>query len=129
MRNKILGLPTARQSQVTLSATTANIDNDQTDENPVETSKPTIEKEHKQTSYGDKQFVHYTHEKRFNSFKRDMHQVYEDMFKDTPAMNAKIIVGNRNRRDAKNELIRKRPLKRLLQNKPRHSKYPITTDT
>jgi hypothetical protein len=127
MRQKILGLPTARQSQVALSASRANTDNDQTDENPVEPSKPTIEAEKKQTYFNDKQFVHYTHEKRFNSFKRDMHQVYEDIFKDTPAMNAKIIVGNRNRPDAKHELIRKRPLKRLLQNKPHHSKYPITT--
>ena len=41
-----------------------------------------------------------------------MHQVYEDIFKNTPAMDVKIIVGNRNRRDAKNELIRKRPPKR-----------------
>jgi len=116
MRHKILGLPTARQSQVTLSASRADVDNDQTDENPVETSKPTNEIEKKQNYFNDKQFVHYTHEQRFNSFKRDMHHVYEDIFKDTPAMNAKIIVGNRNRRDAKNELIRKRPLQRLLQN-------------
>jgi hypothetical protein len=116
MRNKILGLPTARQSQVALSATIANIDNDQTDENPVETSKPTTEIDNKQKHYGNKQFVHYTHEQRFNSFKRDMHQVYEDIFKDTPGMDAKIIVGNRNRRDAKNELIRKRPPKRLVKN-------------
>ncbi len=52
-----------------------------------------------------------------------MHHVYADIFQNTLAMNAKIIVGNRNRRDAKNELIRKRPTKRLLQNKPNHSKY------
>ena len=123
MRNKILGLPTARQSQVALSASIANIDNDQTDENPVELSKPTAETANKQKHYGNKQFVHYTHEQRFHSFKRDMHQVSEDIFKETSAMHAKIVVGNRNRRDAKNELIRKRPPKRLLQNKPTHSKY------
>ena len=127
MRQKILGRPTARKSQVTLSASRANIDNDQTDdqtdENPVETSKPTTEAEKKQKHYDNKKFVHYTHEQRFNSFKRDMHHVYEDIFKDTPAMNAKIIVGNRNRRDAKNELIRKRPPKRLLRNQLTHRKY------
>ena len=123
MRQKILGLPTARQSQVALSASAANIDNDQTDENPVETSKRTTEIEKKQKHYDNKTFVHYTHEQRFNSFKQDMHHVYEDIFKDTPAMNAKIIVGNRNRRDAKHELIRKRPPKRLLRNQPTHRKY------
>jgi hypothetical protein len=123
MHNKILGLPTTRQSQVALSATTADIDNDQTDENQVELTKTSTEAQNKQKLYGNKQFVHYTHEQRFNSFKRDMHQVYEDIFKETPAMNAKIIVGNRNRRDAKNELVRKRPTKRLLKNKTTQSKY------
>jgi hypothetical protein len=38
-----------------------------------------------------------------------MHQVYENVFKNTNAMNLKLIVGIRNRRDAKNELICKRP--------------------
>ena len=77
----------------------------------------------KEKHYDNKKFVHYTHEQRFNSFKRDLHHVYEDIFKDTPAMNAEVIVGNRNRRDAKHELIRKRPAKRLLRNQPRDRKY------
>jgi hypothetical protein len=45
-----------------------------------------------------------------------MHQVYDGTFENTPAMYAKLIVGTRNRRDAKNELIRKRPKRTLLQN-------------
>ncbi len=45
-----------------------------------------------------------------------MHHVYEDIFQNTSAINAKIIVGNRYRRDVKNELIRKQPPKRLLKN-------------
>jgi len=52
-----------------------------------------------------------------------MHRVYEDVFKNTPAMYAKLIVGNRNRRDAKNELINKRPKKTLLNNTITKSKY------
>jgi hypothetical protein len=52
-----------------------------------------------------------------------MHRVYEDVFKNTPAMYAKLIVGNRNRRDAKNELIRKRPKKTLFNNTITKSKY------
>jgi hypothetical protein len=77
----------------------------------------------KPTNYGEKLFVHYKHEKRFQSCKRDMHRVYEDVFKNIPAMYAKLIVGNRNRRDAKNELIRKRPKKALLNNTITKSKY------
>ncbi|CAF3869179.1 unnamed protein product [Rotaria magnacalcarata] len=45
-----------------------------------------------------------------------MHQLYHDTFKDTPAMYTKLIVGNRIRRQAHNELIRKRPNKALLKN-------------
>ena len=62
-------------------------------------------------------FVHYTHEQRLNTLKRDMHQVYEHVFQNRPARYTRMVVGTRNRRDAKNELIRKRPNRTLLQNK------------
>jgi hypothetical protein len=77
----------------------------------------------KPTNYGEKLFVHYKHEKRFQSCKQDMHRVYEDVFNNTPAMYAKLIVGNRNHRDAKNELIRKRSKKTLLNNTITKSKH------
>ncbi len=56
-----------------------------------------------------------------------MHEKYEDVFKNTPAMDVKLIVGNRNRRVAKNDLIRKRPLKSLLKNKIFKSKQFLKT--
>ncbi|CAM4840032.1 unnamed protein product, partial [Rotaria magnacalcarata] len=68
------------------------------------------------TNYEEKLFLHYTHEKRFNVFKRDMHHVYEHTFKSTPAMYTKLIVGNRNRRQASDELIHKRPTQAFLLN-------------
>ncbi len=46
-----------------------------------------------------------------------MHTVYDDVFQNTPAMYTRMVVGTRNRRNAKNELIRKRPKQTLLQNK------------
>ena len=55
--------------------------------------------------------------------KRDMHKVYDTVFKNTPAMNLRLTVGNRNRRDAKNELIRKRPKRSILQNQLIKNKY------
>ncbi|CAM4901958.1 unnamed protein product [Rotaria socialis] len=67
-------------------------------------------------NYEEKSFLHYTHEKSFKFFKRDMHCVYEHIFKSTPTMYAKLIVGNRNRRQATNVLIRKRPTQTFLQN-------------
>ncbi|CAF4606072.1 unnamed protein product, partial [Rotaria socialis] len=46
----------------------------------------------------------------------DMHHVYEDTFKSTPAMYTNLIVGNRNRRQASDELIHKRPTQTFLLN-------------
>jgi hypothetical protein len=63
-----------------------------------------------------------THEKRFQPFKRDMHKIYDDTFKNSPAIEVKMLVGNRNRPDAKTEFIRKRPKRAVLQNKPIESK-------
>ncbi|CAF5028565.1 unnamed protein product, partial [Rotaria magnacalcarata] len=78
---KILNLPTPRQSQVSISAATADIDNDQTDEpqNEPTTTAATaatttlVERNKKEHACGNKLIVHYTHEKRFQTFKSDMH--------------------------------------------------------
>jgi hypothetical protein len=66
--------------------------------------------------------IHCTHEKRLVSLKRDMHDIYHDVFVDTPLADLKLIVGTRNRRDARNDLIRKRPPRRLLRNEPKKRK-------
>jgi hypothetical protein len=123
MRKKLLGEPTYRQSQVALSATTAKLDNDPIDKDEqLESEQSTKKNEQKQKNYENKLIIHYTHEKRFETFKRDMHTLHNDVFKNTDLMDAKLIVGNRNRRDFKNELIRKRPRQTLLQNKQIKSK-------
>ena len=108
--------PTAPQAQTAMSA--AAIDTH--DEDPILNTGHigTTGVTRQAKSYGDKLIIHYTHEKRFQSFKRDMHTIYEDVFKDTPAMQVKLIVGNKNRRSARHQLIRKKPSKTLLQNKP-----------
>ncbi|CAF1446435.1 unnamed protein product [Rotaria magnacalcarata] len=117
MRKQILGQPTPRQTQVALSAALADIDNDPLDDDERQQPNPDPKKsEEKNSNINEKFFTHYTYEKRFKTCKRDMHQVYYDTFKDTPAMYTKLIVGNRIRHPAHNELIRKRPNKTLLQN-------------
>ena len=87
------------------------------------TSSTTATTTDKVINYEDKLIFHYIHEKRFHSFKRDMHKLYEDYFGDPSIMNMKMIVGNCNRRSARHELIRKRPQKTLLQNRIIKSKY------
>jgi len=96
MRSKLLGEPTPRQSQIALNAAAADMDNDQTDDQIIQAQTTT----NKQlTNINDEFFVHYTHEDRFQSLKRDMHQVYDDIFQNTPAMDTKMAVDTRNRRE------------------------------
>ncbi|CAF1524992.1 unnamed protein product, partial [Adineta steineri] len=124
LRHEILGQPTPQQSQTASRAATADVDNDQTDVTVETTSRESPEKiQKKPINYADRLFLHYKHEKRFQPVKRNIHQIYQNVFKNTPAMDLRIIVGNRNRRDAKNELIRKRPKRSLLQCKQIRTKY------
>ncbi|CAF2043506.1 unnamed protein product, partial [Rotaria magnacalcarata] len=118
LRKQILSQPTPRQTQVALSAALADIDNDPVDDDEKQQPSPDPKKSEENISnINEKFFTHFTYEKRFETCKRDMHQVYHDTFKDTPAMYTKLMVGNRIRRQTHNELIRKQPKKTLLQNK------------
>ena len=127
MRKKQLGQPTTRQPQIAIDVDSANIVTDQSNgqhDKPKEINQkpPATEK-----TSGNKLIVHYTHEKRFDSLKPEMHQIYHDVFKNTPVEDVKSIVGTRNRRDARNDLVRKRPQRALLQNKQQKSKSFMTT--
>ncbi|CAF4377043.1 unnamed protein product [Adineta steineri] len=124
LRHEIPDQPTPSRSQAASRAATADVNNDQTDVIAETTSRESVGKvQKKPISYADRLFLHYTHEKRFEPFKRNMHRVYQNVFKNTPAIDLRLIVGNRNRRDAKNELIRKRPKRSLLQCKQIQNKY------
>lgn len=111
LRQKILSQPTIRQTQMARSIASANTNN-----NPSEDSTTTMVCQNV-AHLRERFFIHYTHEKRFRHFKRDMHQLYQNVFQDTPAMTVKMVVGNRNRRDNRQELIHKRPKQFLLSNK------------
>ena len=60
--------------------------------------------------------IHYTHEKRFNSFKSDMYQIYDSVFRTAIFDDVRLIVDNSNRPSAYHRLIRKRPKQSLLKN-------------
>lgn len=93
MRNHILSEPTGKQSQTTLSEATADVDSDQTDGRML--THHTATATPKNTTYGEQFFVHYTHEKRLSPLKKDVHQIYDDVFRDTPAMYTKMRVCTR----------------------------------
>jgi CRISPR/Cas system endoribonuclease Cas6 (RAMP superfamily) len=122
MREKQLGQQTTRQSQVVMNAAVADITTDQLNQQHIKLQPINTAAQAKEKTSEKKLIIHYTHEKRLESLKRDMHRIYHDVFKNTPVEDLKLIVGTRNRRDARNELIRKRPSQRLLKNKPRRSK-------
>lgn len=95
------------------------------------TTKPTscnTKTNNKSNSKIKKLILHYKHEKRFQSFKRDMHTLYEDIFKNTPAADMAFIVGNYNRRNATHQLIRKKPKQALLHDKIVPSTYERYTN-
>jgi hypothetical protein len=118
-RNRIVHQTTLRPSP-TLNDTANNDDDDNGIHDPVEMTNHALPltignaKRNCQNTI----ILHYTHEKRFSSMKRDLHQTYDTIFNNTPASDVQLIVGNRNRRTARDDLIRKKPLRALLTNKP-----------
>ncbi|CAF1682093.1 unnamed protein product, partial [Adineta ricciae] len=111
LHQKILAQPTARQTQVTRSMTAAANTTNESSEDSIAIMPDNV------TNLQRRFFIHYTHERRFRPFKRDMHQLYQNVFQNTPAMAVKMVVGNRNRRDNTQELVHKRPKQSLLSNK------------
>ena len=124
LRNKLFHRPTAEESKSNLNYIASNCDPQQatTATTTNSSTKSSVATTAKVKKYEDKLIFHYTHEQRFHSFKRDMRKLYKDHFGDPSAMAIKLIVSNRNRRSATHELVRKRPNKSLLQNKPVRSK-------
>lgn len=54
-------------------------------------------------------FVHCTHEARFFGLGRDIHMIHENLFKNTPNEDIRLIVGHRNNYNLEFELAQKRP--------------------
>ena len=61
------------------------------------------------------------YEKSFQEMKQGLQQIHKDIFDQSATKTVKMIVGNRNRRNATHELKRKKPAKSLLKNKPHQS--------
>ncbi len=63
----------------------------------------------KQSKWNSRLIVHYTHEQRLANNKKDFHQIWNNIFDNTPTVNTKLIIGTRNSRNATKEMISKRP--------------------
>jgi hypothetical protein len=53
--------------------------------------------------------IHYTHEAWFATYKKYIHQLWDQIFGNAPVTNTKLIVGNGNSCNATKILIRRRP--------------------
>jgi hypothetical protein len=63
----------------------------------------------KQEKWNTCLIVHYKHEQRLASYKKDLHQIWNNTFIHTPIFYTKLIVGTCNNRNNKRELVTKRP--------------------
>ncbi len=120
IRNKSFNQSIDSQSQMTQNLSTTDIRNNSTHSIQT-TTELKIQPNQTEAQSENKLFIHHTHEKRFQSMKRGLHQIHKEIFSQSATKNVKMIVGNRNRRNATHELIRKRPQRSLLKNKSRPS--------
>ena len=125
LRANIRQQPTAQQSQVMMSATRADIPNHPNNAKPIQSKETPKRNGNEDNQNGSRLIIHYIHEQRFHSFKRDMHLIYQNIFENRRVANVKMIVGNRNRRDSRHELIHKRPKRSLLTNTRKCGKFNL----
>ena len=113
LRRKLMDQPSPRQSQIEASITQANQENSSHQIMSSSLSSPTMYQKLKQ-NLQDSVIIHYTHENRFTSTKRDMHEIFREAFKAFGIEAVRLIVGHRNNPSSQRELIRKRPHLKII---------------
>ncbi|CAF3287567.1 unnamed protein product [Rotaria socialis] len=121
MRIALSGQPRRQQSQVEMRIETLTTNNEHLIEELDKKQEFTIQEKKKPNEFENKLIIHYTHEKRFNTRKRDLHRIFQETFANTQIIETKLIVGNRNQKSTMRELIRKRPRQTILKNKAKAS--------
>ncbi|CAF1599967.1 unnamed protein product, partial [Rotaria magnacalcarata] len=117
MRIALSGQPSRQQSQVEMRIAALTNDNDHLVEDLDKKEEFIIQQNKKTNKLQNKLIIHYTHEKRFKTRKRDMHRIFQETFVNTPIMETNLIVGNTNHKNTMKELIQKRPRQEILKNK------------
>jgi hypothetical protein len=90
------------------------IKNDPTEEinDPTEEiNDPLVKAQLKKQSKFDKNLIiHYTYEKRLQNNNKAIHQLWHQIFEQTPVMNTQLIIGNVNSRNMTQELVHRRQI-------------------
>ncbi len=109
IRSHLLYTPTPIEQQIAtrITKTIDSLDHDTTNNPLVRLRLKTKSK------WIDNLIIHYVHEERLTSYKKHIHQLWDQIFKDTPAMNTKLIVSNRNSPNAIQTLVRRRSHQKL----------------
>ena len=106
IRDKLFAQPSVKETQMTRRITN------------VETRE-----DKKRELFEKNLFIHYTHENRLEPLKRDIHQIYSDVFHGTEASSIRLIIGHLNSSNIASELIQTRPYPAFVKLKP----LPSTT--
>ena len=105
-RSSFLNRPTAIELQI--APRIAKV----TDHHNIKTidTSTSVSTEQKQISKCDTNLIiHYIHEKRLETLIKDIHQLWNQIFHNTPIMNTKLIIGHKNNSSVAKELVQRRP--------------------
>ena len=92
LRQILLTKPTVPEYQIASRiAQCIKFEPDQTVDDPLVRSRLD-----KPSKFDTNVIIHYTHETRFQSHKEYIHRIWKQMFDNTPVMERRLIVGNRN---------------------------------
>ena len=59
----------------------------------------------KKTHWDERLIIHYNHEERLATFKKNLHKLWQRTILNTPIQETRLIIGNRNNKPSKRELI------------------------
>lgn len=122
-RQKLLAQPTRPQGEVAkrvaqIKITKQQLSNVINDAEHNEQPICTVTVTRKDDKFNNTLFVHSKHEARLAGVKRNIHEIHNDIFKNTLVGDIRLIVGNRNNSDMDYELTCKRPPSHLLKDEP-----------
>lgn len=112
-----MGQPTPRQSQIDTQIAQYKQQQQEEEVRPVNHTNTQITSSTDgkiEKKFQDHVIIHYTHENRFITMKKDMHEIFRHAFKDLGIEAVRLIVGHRNSKTIQRELIRKRPPMKLM---------------
>jgi hypothetical protein len=105
IRRMLLNKPAIPEYQIASRiAKTIDVTSNEKVDNPLVEAKFS-----KQRKLQNNLIIHYTHEKRFQNNKTDIHKLWNRTFGQTPVMNTRLIIGARNSPNTTRELVYRRP--------------------